>query len=99
MPDLSYAAGQYMQHKPADEFHSGNSHLFDFIGVFVISPAKCNQPAPVAEDAVIGDCDPVCITPKIRYDLGRALKGRFTVCNPVLAVKKGHKRVKGRRAS
>ena len=65
-----------MHQEPADEFFTGDCDLFPLSLVFVILSSKGNSAVRHAFNAVVTDCDPVGILPKI-FDNGLCAIKRF----------------------
>ena len=65
MSDLHKPFRQYMKQETPDKLHSGQRHDFFFSAIGVIPPFECDLSVPDIQDPVVGNGDPVSISPEI----------------------------------
>ena len=64
---------RYMHEKPADKFNPGKRQCFPFSFLRVVFYGKCHIVLIHMDQAVVADCNPMGIFPKILDDRARIL--------------------------
>ena len=65
MSDLHKPFRQDMKQETPDEFHGGQCHDLFFSAIGIIPPFKCDLAISDIQDPVVGNCNPVSISPEI----------------------------------
>ena len=88
-PEVAYLhepVGEDVEKEPPDELGGVEGHDLLFIAVGIILPQKGDPAILHADDAVVGNGDPVGISPEVTKDGLRPVEGRLGVDHPLLRV-------------
>jgi len=83
-PDIP--RGQDMEEESSDKFICPEGHGLLAVTVCIISPEEGDHAVSVVEESVIADGNPMGISAKVLEDPFGAIKGRFAIDDPLLAV-------------
>jgi hypothetical protein len=82
--DANEAWGQHVEQETTQELLDGKCHQALLVAVRGVSPAEGDLAIFQADQAVIGDRDPVSVAAEITKNLFRTPEGRFAIDHPVL---------------
>ncbi len=92
MANAYESRGEDMEEETADELVAGQGHGFDAIGVSVITPTETDLALGEVDEAVVGQCDTVGISPKVSDDLLRSGEGTLGVDHPIVRAQRFEER-------
>ena len=82
--DAHEPGGKDVEEETADELVAGQGHGFDAISVSVITPTETDLALGELDEAVVGECDAVGITPEVGDDLLRSGEGTLGVDDTIV---------------
>src|SRR4051812_4708434 len=75
-----------MEEEPPQELGGCNFHDALLVAVRIIAPSKSDLLSVEAEQAMVGDRDPMRVSPEVAQYLGRSAESRLGVDDPVLTM-------------